>query len=57
MDPKSDAARLATVQSSPDCGLFWRPFKKTGLYGPASPDFSSVPKILDGTVQSGLSIT
>ena len=50
-------ARLATVRSGPDRGLFWRPFKKTGPYGPAPPDCSSVPKILDQTVQSGLFIT
>jgi hypothetical protein len=49
--------RLATVRSGPDRGLFWRPFKKTGPYGPAPPDCSSVPKILDQTVQSGLFIT
>ena len=36
--------RLATVQSGPDRGFFWRPFKKTGPYGPAPPDCSSVPK-------------
>ena len=45
-------SRLATVWSGPDCGLFWRLFKKTGPYGPAPPDCSSVPKILDRTVQS-----
>ena len=50
-------SRLATVRSGPDRGLFWRPFKKTGPYGPAPPDCSSVPKILDQTVQSGLFIT
>ena len=50
-------SRLATVWSGPDRGLFWRPFKKTGLYGPAPLDCSSVPKILDQTVQSGLFIT
>ena len=49
--------RLVTVRSGPDRGLFWRPFKKTGPYGPAPPDCSSVPKILDQTVQSGLFIT
>ena len=48
--------RLATVRSSPDRGLFWRPFKKTGPYGPAPLDCSSVPKILDRTVWSGLFI-
>ena len=36
--------RLATVRSGPDRGLFWRPFKKTGPYGPAPPDCGSVPK-------------
>jgi hypothetical protein len=45
--------RLATVRSGPDRGLFWRLFKKTGLYGPAPSDCSSVPKILDRTVRSG----
>src|SRR5580692_1285922 len=48
--------RLATVRSGPDRGQFWRPFKKTGLYGPAPPDCSSVPKILDRTERSGLFI-
>ena len=38
----SVGARLATVRSGPDRGLFWRPFKKTGLYGPAPSDCSSV---------------
>jgi hypothetical protein len=52
----SDAIRLATVRSGPDRSLFWRPFKKTGPYGPAPPDCSSVPKILDRTVRSGLFI-
>ena len=52
-----DLTRLATVRSGLDCGLFWRPFKKTGPYGPVSLDCSSVPKILDRTVQSGLSTT
>ena len=49
--------RLATVRSGPDRGLFWRPFKKTGSYGPAPLDCSSVSKILDRTVRSGLFIT
>src|SRR5580692_11730173 len=53
---KPAASRLATVQSGPDRGLFWRPFKKTGPYGPAPSDCSSVPKILDRTVRSGLFI-
>ena len=48
--------RLATVRSGPDRGLFWRPFKKTGPYGPAPSDCSLVPKILDRTVRSGLFI-
>jgi hypothetical protein len=47
-------SRQATVWSGPDHGLFWRPFKKTGPYNPASLDCSSVPKILDQTVQSGI---
>jgi hypothetical protein len=50
------SCRLATVRSSPDRGLFWRPFKKTGPYGPAPSDCSLVPKILDQTVRSGLFI-
>ncbi len=53
---ETTAARLATVRSGPDRGLFWRPFKKTGPYGPAPPDCSSVPKIQDRTVRSGLFI-
>src|SRR5580692_11363089 len=51
---RSVPARLATVWSGPDRGQFWRPFKKTGLYGPAPPDCSSVPKILDRTVRSSI---
>ena len=54
---KTLVVRLATVRSGPDRGLFWRPFKKTGPYGPAPPDCSSVSKILDQTVRSGLFIT
>ena len=50
------AARLAMVRSGPDRGLFWRPFKKTRPYGPAPSDCSSVPKILDQTIRSGLFI-
>ena len=46
--------RLATIRSGLDHGLFWRPFKKTGPYGPTPPDCSSVSKILDQTVRSGL---
>ena len=34
--------RLATVRSGLDHSLFWRPFKKIGLYGPTSLDYSSV---------------
>jgi hypothetical protein len=53
---RKEPIRLATVRSGPDRGQFWRPFKKTGLYGPAPPDCSSVPKILDRTERSGLFI-
>ena len=54
LERRGVAIRLATVRSGLDRGLFWRPFKKTGPYGPIPPDCSSVPKILDRTVRSGL---
>jgi len=50
-------SRLATIQSGLDRDLFWRPFKKTGLYNPALWDYSPVPKILDRTVRSSLFMT
>src|SRR5580698_6119652 len=37
------------VRSGPDRGLFWRPFQKTGPYGPAPPDCGPVPTRLDRT--------
>jgi hypothetical protein len=43
-------SRLAMVQSGLDHSFFWRPFKKTGLYGPVLLDYSLVLKILDWTV-------
>jgi hypothetical protein len=49
--------RLAMVQSSPDCDLFWRLFKKARLYGPTLLDCSLVPKILDQTIWCGLFMT
>jgi hypothetical protein len=46
----SVTARLATVRSGPDRGLFWRPFQKLGPHGPAPPDRSPDCKT---TVRSG----